>query len=183
MNESVIEKLEIIKRKIRHNPLRLDMSIWNYDRLLTMDKPNYRLREELQPECNTIGCISGWAQIMFPLISNPQKPANSGEELTAGMHSLGIDDEDIARRLFYVERWEPEYKGAYRALQYFLSKQDDNLTSEVIKLVLEEMAYYTCKQIDNVMTRHIRWNIHLALYIEPTIDSLLGKETPTPVVS
>lgn len=134
-----------IKEKFLEEPKRCSMDQW-----LTLDA-KWKYPPEFVPECNTIGCIAGWAVQLSQRTREVE--ASSG----GGVRAMAIKVLDISlpdsEFLFFISRWPDFLGGQYNELSadargaYYTMPQGEE-RSKKIDQDLKQMADITCKAID-----------------------------------
>lgn len=126
-----VKLLEKVKKHIKKEPRRLNMSEWNQvavpGRYINTDAEKgffsrLKLTKRTAPPCGTVGCIAGWATMLSGVSEIPIDDA--------AIELLGINEE-AAQELFFMGSWPRPFRILYRAAKSS-----------------RERASITCKRID-----------------------------------
>jgi len=109
-----VERFMKVKEMILEEPARIDMGVW---------KDTTMYGREIAPQCSTVGCICGWAAIIYYMDRNrlgrPRTAANAispSEVYLLGAMALGLGERD-PDDLFHDTNWPED-------LRFALDEQD-----------------------------------------------------------
>lgn len=146
LSTEAIDRLNLLRHHFQEEPKRLNMLRWLHPPRVVKTV----MAEHLQPTCQTVGCISAWAQIMF-LQDDVEKTYSQAESWgTAFMVKRGAEalliPEEAARLLFFTQHWPERYRFTYERLHGRLR------TNPVHRHTPEEMAInlFILKELSNV---------------------------------
>lgn len=136
LSEETVRRLRIIQAHILEEPNRIGMQDWLTFGLQPGNIFNH-YRGHLVPKCGTVGCIGGWASILFE-----DKQTKSAEDDGGYYDSYIFAVGENSNSLFYTEEWPTWLR---ESLNSSTSQQDyANVVSEAIDRFIDNGGSFWC---------------------------------------